>query len=118
MAIFLFTKAITEGRPIKLSNHGRMRRDFTHIDDACRIVLRLIDHVPAAGPAATAPARIYNIGNQHPEELVEVVALLEKQLGRPAARYRREARDFDRGRHRRICRVVSRPLQGLRRRKV
>jgi len=61
-----------------------MRRDFTHIDDACRIVLRLIDHVPVAGPAGAAPARIYNIGNQHPEELVEVVALLEKPLGRTA----------------------------------
>jgi nucleoside-diphosphate-sugar epimerase len=84
MAIFLFTKAIIEGRPIKLFNHGRMRRDFTYIDDACRTVLRLIDHVPAAGP--TAPARIYNIGNQHPEELVEVVALLEKQLGRICCR--------------------------------
>ena len=86
MAIFLFTKAIIEGRPIKLFNHGRMRRDFTHIDDACRIVLRLIDHVPLAGPAGAAPARIYNIGNQHPEELVEVVALLEKQLGRTAVK--------------------------------
>ena len=52
MAIFLFTQAIIEGRPIKLFNHGRMHRDFTHIDDACRIVLRLIDHVPVAGHAA------------------------------------------------------------------
>jgi UDP-glucuronate 4-epimerase len=86
MAIFLFTRAIIEGKPIRLFNHGRMRRDFTHIDDACRIVLRLIDHVPAAGPAGTAPARIYNIGNQHPEELIDVVALLEKQLGRTAVK--------------------------------
>ncbi len=86
MAIFLFTKAIIEGRPIKLFNHGRMRRDFTHIDDASRIVLRLIDHVPLAGPDGAAPARIYNIGNQHPENLVDVVALLEKQLGRTAVK--------------------------------
>ncbi|MBU6461529.1 MAG: NAD-dependent epimerase [Bradyrhizobium sp.] len=86
MAIFLFTKSIIEGTPIKLFNHGRMRRDFTHIDDASRIVLRLIDHVPVAGQTRGAPARIYNIGNQHPENLMEVVALLEKQLGRTAAK--------------------------------
>jgi UDP-glucuronate 4-epimerase len=86
MAIFLFTKAIVEGRAIKLFNHGRMRRDFTHIDDASRIVSRLIDHVPVAGESGAAPARIYNIGNQHPENLMDVIALLEKQLGRTAVR--------------------------------
>jgi UDP-glucuronate 4-epimerase len=86
MAIFLFTKSIIEGRPIKLFNHGRMRRDFTHIDDASRIVLRLVDHVPVAGQTRGAPARIYNIGNQHPENLMDVVALLEKQLGRTAVK--------------------------------
>jgi UDP-glucuronate 4-epimerase len=86
MAIFLFTRAILEGRPIRLFNHGKMRRDFTHIDDASRIVLRLIDHVPAAGEAGAAPARIYNIGNQHPENLMDLVALLEKQLGRTAVK--------------------------------
>ena len=86
MAIFLFTKSIIEGAPIKLFNHGRMRRDFTHIDDASRIVLRLIDHVPVAGQTRGAPARIYNIGNQHPENLMDVVALLEKQLGRTAVK--------------------------------
>ena len=86
MAIFLFTKAIVEGRPIKLFNHGKMRRDFTHIDDACGIVLRLMDHAPLVGPAGAAPARIYNIGNQHPEELFDVVTLLEKQLGRSAVK--------------------------------
>jgi UDP-glucuronate 4-epimerase len=75
---FLFTKAIVEGRAIKLFNHGRMRKDFTHTNNACRIVLRLTDHVPLAGPAGAAPARIYNIGSQHPG--VDVVALLEKQL--------------------------------------
>src|SRR3954465_7301626 len=65
MAIFLFTKSIIEGTPIRLFNHGRMRRDFTHIADASRIVLRLIDQVPVAGQTRGAPARIYNIGNQH-----------------------------------------------------
>jgi UDP-glucuronate 4-epimerase len=82
MAIFLFTKAILEGAPIRLFNHGKMRRDFTHIDDVARIVLRLIDHVPAGH--GVAPARVYNIGNQHPEDLMHVVELLEKALNRTA----------------------------------
>jgi UDP-glucuronate 4-epimerase len=84
MAIFLFTKAILEGAPIKLFNHGKMRRDFTHIDDVRRIVLYLIDHIPVG--AGSAPARVYNIGNQHPEDLMHVVALLEKALGRTAVK--------------------------------
>jgi UDP-glucuronate 4-epimerase len=85
MAIFLFTKAIIEGKPIKLFNHGKMRRDFTHIDDVSRVVLRLVDQVPeSAGRAGSAPARIYNVGNRHPEELTYVVELLEKALGRAA----------------------------------
>jgi UDP-glucuronate 4-epimerase len=82
MAIFLFTKAIIEGKPIKLFNHGKMRRDFTHIDDVSRVVLRLVDQVPEC--AGSAPARIYNVGNHHPEELTNVVELLEKALGRAA----------------------------------
>jgi UDP-glucuronate 4-epimerase len=87
MAIFLFTRAIIEGRPIKLFNHGKMRRDFTHIDDVSRVVLRLVDQVPAAGGrAGSAPARIYNVGNHHPEELTYVVELLEKALGRAAVK--------------------------------
>ena len=84
MAIFLFTKAILEGRPIKLFNHGEMRRDFTYIDDVSRVVLRLVDHVP--GDQGGAPARVYNVGNQHPEELLHMVTLLERQLGRPAVK--------------------------------
>jgi UDP-glucuronate 4-epimerase len=64
MAIFLFTRAIIEGTPIKLFNHGRMRRDFTHIDDVTRIVLRLVDNFPAdGGSLGRTPARIYNVGN-------------------------------------------------------
>jgi UDP-glucuronate 4-epimerase len=83
MAIFLFTKAIVEGAPIKLFNHGRMRRDFTYIDDATRVILRLIDHAPDAetGKSDGAPARIYNVGNHRPEELMHVVSILEKELG-------------------------------------
>jgi UDP-glucuronate 4-epimerase len=85
MAIFLFTRAIVEGTPIRLFNHGRMRRDFTHIDDVTRVVLKLVDQVPG-GEGGTAPARIYNVGNNHPEELLHVVAVLERELGRPAVR--------------------------------
>jgi len=87
MAIFLFAKAIIEGTPIKLFNHGKMRRDFTHIDDVTRVVLRLVHRVPRDdGSAGRAPAQIYNVGNHHPEELTHVVALLEKELGRSAVK--------------------------------
>src|SRR5207249_5785627 len=70
MAIFLFTKAIMAGTPIKLFNHGKMRRDFTYIDDATHGILRLIDHVPGSAEVGGAPARIYNIGNNRPEDLM------------------------------------------------
>jgi UDP-glucuronate 4-epimerase len=87
MAIFLFTRAILEGRPIKLFNRGRMRRDFTYVDDVTRVVSRLIDRIPGeAGGSEGAPARIYNVGNNHPEELAHLVAVLEKALGRTAIR--------------------------------
>jgi UDP-glucuronate 4-epimerase len=85
MAIFLFAKAIMEGSPIKLFNHGKMRRDFTYIDDVTRVMLRLVDRIPE-GDAGAAPARIYNVGNHKPEELMQVVTLLEKELGREAAK--------------------------------
>ena len=87
MAIFLFAKAIIEGTPIRLFNDGKMRRDFTHIDDVTRVVLRLVDRIPEDGEGAgRAPARIYNVGNHRPEELMHVVALLEKELGRAAVK--------------------------------
>ncbi len=87
MAIFLFAKAIVDGTPIKLFNHGKMRRDFTHIGDVTRVISKLVDRIPADNPAAAnAPARIYNVGNHRPEELMHVVALLEKELGRTAAK--------------------------------
>jgi UDP-glucuronate 4-epimerase len=85
MAIFAFTKAIVEGTPIRLFNHGRMRRDFTHIDDVTRVVLKLVDQ-PPRDEGAAAPARVYNVGNNHPEELLHVVAVLERELGRAAVR--------------------------------
>lgn len=94
MAMWLFTEAIIAGRPIRLFNYGQMRRDFTYIDDVVEALVRLIDH-PATGdpdwsgddpsPATSrAPWRIYNIGNNRPVEVTEVVRLLEKELGRPA----------------------------------
>ena len=87
MAMFLFANAITEGRPIKLFNHGKMRRDFTYVDDVTRVVSRLIDRIPADNPAAAnAPSWIYNVGNHHPEELMHVVELLERELGRTAVK--------------------------------
>ena len=87
MAIFLFTRAILAGTPIKLFNHGRMRRDFTHIDDVTQAVLRLVDRAPPdGGPACGAPARVYNVGNNCPEELTDVLAVLERELGRAAVK--------------------------------
>src|ERR1700712_5331503 len=87
MAIFMFTKAILAGAPIKLFNHGKMRRDFTYVDDVASAIMRLIGQAPRdAGQAAGAPARIYNVGNNHPEELTHVVTVLERELGRTAVR--------------------------------
>ena len=92
MAMFIFAKAILEGQPIKLFNRGQMRRDFTYVDDVTEAVLRLIDRAPQGNPdwsgaapdpgSSAAPWRIYNIGNNRPEELMQVVALLERELGR------------------------------------
>ena len=85
MALFLFVNAIMADRPIRLFNHGKMRRDFTYIDDVTRVVSKLIDQVPADDPAAAnAPSKVYNVGNHHPEELMHVVGLLEQELGRTA----------------------------------
>jgi UDP-glucuronate 4-epimerase len=94
MAIFMFAKAILEGKPIKLFNHGGMRRDFTYIDDVSQAIVRLMDHPPHGDPAwsgarpdpatSAAPWKIYNIGNNRPEELLHVVSLLEKEFGRTA----------------------------------
>lgn len=90
MAIFLFAKAILEGQPIKMFNHGDMRRDFTYVDDVTEAIVRLIDHAPVGKPQASgtssAPWRIFNVGNNQPEELSKVVAVLEKEFGRTAAK--------------------------------
>jgi UDP-glucuronate 4-epimerase len=96
MAIWLFTDAILAGRPIKLFNHGQMRRDFTYVDDVVEAVVRLIERAPASDaqwsgdrpdPATSrAPWRIYNIGNHTPVEVTEVVRLIEEALGKKAIR--------------------------------
>lgn len=94
MAMFLFTKAILEGRPIDVFNHGQMRRDFTYIDDIVEGVIRTSDHTATPNPAwdstcpdpatSTAPYRIYNIGNNNPVELMHLITTLEGALGRTA----------------------------------
>jgi UDP-glucuronate 4-epimerase len=96
MAMWLFTSAIFEGRPIKLFNGGDMRRDFTYVDDVTAAVVKLIDHV-AEGNAAwsgerpdpatsRAPWRVYNIGNHTPVNVTQVVDLLEAEIGKKAFR--------------------------------
>lgn len=96
MAMWLFTAAIMSGEPIKLFNHGRMRRDFTYIDDVVEAVVRLVDRPAVSNPdwsgevpdPATSRARwrVYNIGNNQPVELLEVVRLIEEAAGRAAVR--------------------------------
>ena len=94
MAMFIFAKAISEGQPIKLFNYGRMRRDFTYVDDVTEAVERIIGMVPIKSEAppggdldpgtSTAPWRIYNIGNNRTVEISRVVELLEQEFGRKA----------------------------------
>ncbi|MBD3673929.1 MAG: NAD-dependent epimerase [Planctomycetaceae bacterium] len=83
MALFKFTKAIIAGEPIDVYNHGKMRRDFTYIDDIVEGVLRTADHVPVPKDDR-APYAIYNIGNNQPVELMQMIALLEQALGTTA----------------------------------
>ncbi|HEX9647282.1 MAG TPA: NAD-dependent epimerase/dehydratase family protein [Alphaproteobacteria bacterium] len=82
MAAWLFTEAILAGRPIKVFNHGDMRRDFTYVDDIVDGVVRVIDRPPPAGEAP--PWHLYNIGNHRPEPLLRFIAVLEAALGRRA----------------------------------
>lgn len=94
MALFLFTKAILEGQPIDVYNHGKMQRDFTYIDDIVEGVVRVCDKVPAANSAwdgkcpdpgtSFAPYKIYNIGNNNPVELLYFIETLERSLGKAA----------------------------------
>ncbi|WP_250847898.1 NAD-dependent epimerase/dehydratase family protein, partial [Escherichia coli] len=85
MATYLFADAIANGRPIKLFNSGNMRRDFTYVDDVAEAIVRLMDHPPQANGgifdpgSSAAPWRVYNIGNNKPEELMKVVGLFEQE---------------------------------------
>ena len=80
----LFTRAILAGEPIKVFNHGRMRRDFTYVDDIVEGVVRVLRQPPAEDPATRAPHAIYNIGNHEAVELEAFIAELERLLGRTA----------------------------------
>jgi UDP-glucuronate 4-epimerase len=94
MALFLFTKAILEGRPIDVFNHGRMQRDFTYVDDIVEGVIRVLDKVAAPDPAYRAeapdpgtsnvPYRVFNIGNHQPVPLMDFIGCIEEALGRQA----------------------------------
>ena len=86
MAMFLFTKAILAGQPIDVFNYGRMKRDFTYIDDVIESVIRVMDKIPLQSTdlARSAPNKIYNIGNNQPVELMQLIEVLENCLGKKA----------------------------------
>ena len=94
MALFLFTKAILEGRPIDVFNHGKMKRDFTFVDDIVEGVIRTLDRVAEADSAYDAnnpdpatsnvPFRVFNIGNNNPVELMAFVEAIEDAIGKKA----------------------------------
>lgn len=95
MALFLFTKAILEGKPIRVFNHGHHKRSFTYVDDIVEGVVRTLDRVPGKDPdwsgerpdpatSGVAPYRLYNIGNEQPVELLRYIEVLEDCLGRKA----------------------------------
>lgn len=82
MSPMLFARAILEGKPIQVFNHGDMQRDFTYIDDAVEATLRVLDQPPAATP----PHRVLNVGNHQPVALLDYIALLEQALGKQATK--------------------------------
>ncbi len=94
MALFLFTRAILAGEPIDVFNHGRMRRDFTYVDDIAEGVVRVADRTAARNPewsgarpdpgSSAGPWRVYNIGNHEPVELMHLIEVLEAALGKKA----------------------------------
>ncbi|MFO7668432.1 MAG: NAD-dependent epimerase [Bacteroidales bacterium] len=96
MALFIFTKAIKEGNPIQVFNHGKMERDFTYIDDIVGGIEKMVPKPPVAGEdwdprnpdpsCSSAPYRIYNIGNSHPVKLAYFIETIEKSLGKKAIR--------------------------------
>ncbi len=94
MALFKFTKAILDDEPIEVFNHGKMKRDFTYIDDVVEGVMRLVEKVPSSDPqwqgdnpapgTSYAPYRIYNIGNNKPVDLLYFIEVLERAWGKKA----------------------------------
>ncbi len=94
MALFLFTKAILAGQPIDVFNYGKMRRDFTYVDDIVEGVMRTLDNTATSNPdwdgahpdpgTSSAPSRLYNIGNNNPVELMDLIGTLEQALGKTA----------------------------------
>lgn len=96
MALFLFTKAILEGKPIDVFNNGNMSRDFTYVDDIVEGVVRVIDSPPAGNPdwtgqspdpgTSSAPYRVYNIGNSKPVKLLDFIEAIEDALGKMAVK--------------------------------
>lgn len=94
MALFLFTEAILKDKPIKVFNHGNMKRDFTYVDDIVDGIVRVIDHPPQGNPewsgkapqpdTSPAPYKVYNIGNSNPVPLMEFIREIEKNLGKEA----------------------------------
>ena len=82
MSPMLFARAILEGRPIRLFNHGDMQRDFTYVDDAVEATMRVLERAPVGAP----PWRVFNVGNRQPVALLDYVAALERALGKPAQR--------------------------------
>ena len=105
MALFLFTKAILEGRPIDVFNHGNMQRDFTFVDDIVEGVIRVLDHVAAPDPAynplqpdpgtSNAPYRVFNIGNHDPVPLMDFIGCIEDALGMKAQKNLMPLQDGD-----------------------
>jgi UDP-glucuronate 4-epimerase len=94
MALFLFTRAILDGRPIDVFNHGRMVRDFTYVDDIVEGVIRVVDRPADPNPAfdaaspdpatSNAPYRVFNIGNSQPTPLADYIEAIEDALGKKA----------------------------------
>lgn len=94
MALFIFTQNILEGKPIDVYNHGKMKRDFTYIDDLVDGVFKVLNNVPNTNPSwlkstsehdtSSAPFQLYNIGNNDPIELGDFIVALEEKLGKKA----------------------------------
>jgi UDP-glucuronate 4-epimerase len=105
MALFLFTKAIYDGQPIQVFNHGKMKRDFTYIDDIVEGVVRVMRRPPQPNPSwdanrpdpgtSNTAYKIYNIGNNQPVELTEFIAAIEAAVGKTARKEMREMQAGD-----------------------